>query len=371
MSALPRIVIVSVTAALLGACSSIDLLPEQKTDYQQARSAPTLELPPDLTISDAESQADASAAASGSASYSDYSSGAGTQASAPRAVMPEQPGIELKRDAQTRWLAIDAAPDAVWNRMRDFWIQNGFLIKREDPRIGILETDWAENRADIPQDPIRNVLKKAFDWAYSAPTRDQFRVRLEAGSDGVSTELYLSHRGVVEVVQGESTRWQARPADPELEAEMLRRLMVFFGTREDEAGRQIAEATPAAPQARMVQGADGRSEIILGASDEQAWRRVGVALDRVGLLVEDRDRAQGIYQVRYSDPLKAQEEKGILSSLAFWEDDAPARDQDQFRIKLAPQQGDGVHITVLRADGTAEDTETGKRILTLLHEQLR
>ncbi len=369
MSALPRIVFVFVSVALLGACGSVSLLPEGKTDYQQARSTPSLELPPDLTLSDAESQADASAAASGSARYSDYSTGTGVESSAPRAVLPEQPGLELKREGQTRWLAIEAAPDAVWNRMRDFWIQNGFLIKREDPRIGILETDWAENRADIPQDPIRNVLKKAFDWAYSAPTRDQFRVRLEPGAGGETTELYLSHRGVIEVVQGESTRWQARPADPELETEMLRRLMVFFGTREEAATRQSAEATPPAAQARMIQGADGRSELILDAAEEQAWRRVGVALDRVGLLVEDRDRAQGFYQVRYSDPLKAQEEKGILSSLAFWKDDAPAKDQDQFRIKLAAQ-GDGVHVTVLRADGTAEDSETGKRILTLLHEQL-
>ncbi len=165
-------------------------------------------------------------------------------------MLPAQNEIHVERDGDKRWLVIQSDSAAVWNKMREFWLQNGFLIKREDPRIGILETDWAENRADIPMDPVRKVLSKALDSLYSSPTRDMFRVRLEAGAKPGTTELFLTHRGMQEVFDDKTTIWQPRPSDPELESEMLNRLMVYMGVQEQQAKQALQSAeAPAAARA--------------------------------------------------------------------------------------------------------------------------
>src|SRR6185369_154093 len=123
------------------------------------------------------------------------------------------------------------SPDKVWPVVREFWIEKGFTIQRENPEAGIMETDWAEDRAKIPQDLLRRTIGRVFDGLYSTPTRDKFRTRLEKNADG-STEVYVSHRGMEEVYTSsadERTIWQPRPANPELEAEFLQLLALKFG----------------------------------------------------------------------------------------------------------------------------------------------
>ena len=167
--------------------------------------------------------------------------------------------------------------------------RTAFLIKREDPRIGILETDWAENRADIPMDPVRKVLSKALDSLYSSPTRDMFRVRLEAGAEPGTTELFLTHRGMQEVFDDKTTVWQPRPADPELESEMLNRLMVYMGVQEQQAKQALQSAEAPAARAQFGMRATPMARRLLNVEEDvsRAWRRAGLALDRVGFSVED------------------------------------------------------------------------------------
>ena len=52
----------------------------------------------------------------------------------------------------------------------------------------------------------------------------------------------------------------------------------------------------------MTKGEEGNGVLTLDEPFDRAWRRVGLALDRVGFTVEDRDRAKGLYYVRYVDP---------------------------------------------------------------------
>jgi outer membrane protein assembly factor BamC len=171
------------------------------------------------------------------------------------------------------------------------------VIKLELPDAGVMETDWAENRAKIEQDFIRNLLGKVIDSVYSTAERDKFRTRLEPGSTPGTTDIFISHRGMYEIYVTEGkdqTKWQPRPADPELEAEMLRRLMIRLGSDEKRATEavQAAQEKPverATADARCRRG--GTLEV--EESFDRAWRRVGLALDRVGFTVEDRDRSQG------------------------------------------------------------------------------
>jgi outer membrane protein assembly factor BamC len=239
-----------------------------------------------------------------------------------------------------------------------------------------METDWAENRAKLPQDAIRGTIGKVFDSLYSTSERDKFRTRLEKGAEPGTVEIYVSHRGMYEVYTSEGrseTRWQPRPADPELEAEMLRRLMVRLGAEEFQAKSMVASEAKQ-ERAKLSRSGDGAGAVLLEESFDRAWRRVGLALDRVGFTVEDRDRAQGLYFVRYVDPdvdgKSKNQDKGFLSKLAFWKDSGDKPVQAQYRIYLRAD-GDATRVEVLTREGGVDRSETSKRILGLLHEQLK
>jgi len=387
MNAVVRIVVVSIALAWMSGCETInnvkkEFLPdEKKTDYREASEAPTLEVPPDLTSSSIDDGLVVPdiAPATGTARLSDYSrERVNTQTIRTSAVLPKQDNVRVMRDKNTRWLVIQGSPQQVWPRMREFWLQSGLLIKREDPRIGILETDWAENRADIPQDFITRSISKLFDSIYSAATRDKYRVRLEQGNEAGTTELYLTHRGAEEVIDqstGSSTIWKPRPADPELEVEMLRRMMVFFGVEEEKARNQFASTQNRIERAVLTQGVSGAASLTVKDDFARAWRRTGLALDRVGVTVEDRDRSRGLYYVRYIDPLKdsnAKKEKGLLDKLTFniFSGDDDVQDKSTYLVRLQ-EQDQQTQVVVLNDKGESEKSGTALRILTLLHEQLK
>jgi outer membrane protein assembly factor BamC len=351
-----------------------------KIDYKSAGKLPPLEVPPDLTqpsVDDRYAVPDISP--SGVATYSAYarerSAGPQQAGLAPKAVADT---AHIERAGTQRWLVVQAPPSQAWGVARDFWQENGFIIIDENQETGVMETDWAENRAKIPGDPIRNFFGKALDVLYSTGERDKFRTRFERGADGQSTEIYISHRGMVEVAEGvdtatgdaQRTIWQPRPSDPELEAEMLTRLMMRFGVEESRARSQIASPR-GSERAKLVKEQGGTGMLVVNDPFDRAWRRIGLALDRVGFTVEDRDRVQGVYFVRYLDPsLEAKpEKKGILSNLAFWSSDKKPEPQ-QYRI-LVTEAAEKSEVTVLNTKGSKETGEVGGRILTLLYEQLR
>jgi outer membrane protein assembly factor BamC len=365
---LSRAVLLPVVAVLLlPACGTVDNVApgRSKVDYKKSEVTKSLEVPPDLstnTINDAPASLDA-------ATYSEY--GGNNRDVRDSAVLPAQTNMRVERDGDQQWLVVRGTPAQVWPRVKEFWLQEGFLIRMEDPRVGIIETGWAENRADIPQGPIRNILGKVLDSVYSSATRDQFRVRLENGTQPDTTEVYLTHRGMQEVIQGGpvdgTAVWEPRATDPELEAEMLKRLMVYMGVEEQKAQTMLAKQSEQKDRAQLVSDAGG-TMLLVYEDFSRAWRRTGIALDRVGFAVEDRNRSEGTYYVRYSDPL-AGEEKGMLSKLAFWSSDDPAAAR-QYQIKLLAS-GATTQVVVDDAQGTRDTTATGKRILTLLEEQLR
>lgn len=355
---------------LLSACSVMDkTVPgRKKVDYKKSETIQSLEVPPDLssnTINDAPGSLDAAGT-----TYSEF--GATLPEGGGSTVLPDQGNMHVERDGNQQWLVVQGAPAQVWPNVKEFWLEEGFLIKMEDPRVGILETGWSENRADIPDGVIRGLIGKVVDSVYSSATRDQYRVRLERGIEAGTTEVFLTHRGVEEVVQGGmedgNTVWQPRPTDPELEAEMLKRLMVYLGVEEQKAQAMVARESGPKVRAQMVTN-DSGSLLLVNEDFSRAWRRTGVALDRVGFAVEDRNRSEGTYFVVYNDPLADQNSDGVLSKLAFWSSDDEAGGA-RYRIVLQAN-GPVTHIIVNGADGDRDRSSTAKRILALLEEQLR
>ncbi len=356
----------------LGACSSFEI-PTKKVDYKSSTKLPPLEIPPDLNRPGTDDRFVVPDAPKGSATFSDYDKGRGGRpqiSSGQQTVLPNIGEVRVERAGTQRWLVVPGAPDRLWPVVKEFWQETGFVVNVEVPEAGVMETDWSENRAKIPETGLRGLVGKALNSLYSTSERDKFRTRLEPGAQPGTTEIYVSHRGMEEVyiTEGQDQlRWQPRKADPDLEAEMLRRLMVRFGADNERAKVQIASAK-VEPQARLGGGA-----LALNDQFDRAWRRVGLALDRIGFTVEDRDRSKGLYFVRYIDPntdVKTTEEKGWLSRLKFWSSSPKVQSKEQYRIQV---QGDsaGAEVRVLDKEGAREQSETANRILTLLYDQLK
>jgi outer membrane protein assembly factor BamC len=366
---------------VLAGCGG-NILPEsKKIEYKSAGKLPPLEIPPDLTQQSRDERyvvPDVSSS-KGSATYSAYSSERSGQARTTTAqdLLPQVDKMRIERSGTQRWLVVGGAPDKLWPGVKEFWQELGFLVNVEVPEAGIMETDWAENRAKIPQDAIRSTIGKVFDSLYSTAERDKFRTRLEKGAEPGTVEIYISHRGMYEIYTNEGrsdTKWQPRPADPELEAEMLRRLMVRLGVEESRAKTMVA-AEQRQDRAKLSRATDGAGALLLEEAFDRAWRRVGLALDRVGFTVEDRDRSQGLYFVRYVDPdidgKKKDDDKGFLSKLMFWKGGAADKPtQAQYRIQVKTV-GETTTVQVLTREGGIDRSDTSRRILGLLHEQLK
>lgn len=363
---------------ILAACSSIGL-ESKKIDYKSASSikVPTLEIPPDLTSPARDDRyAVPDAVGKGTATFSAYAEERSPQARAqqPSDVLPQVDKAHIERAGNQRWLTVAGTPDKLWGQVKDFWQETGFLIKIELPEAGVMETDWAENRAKIQEDGLRNLLGKVIDSLYSTAERDKFRTRLEPGAEVGTTDIFISHRGMYEIYVTEGkdqTKWQPREPDPELEAEMLRRLMVRFGTDQKRAAAEIAAVkTKPADRAKLARGNDGAGTLEVQESFDRAWRRIGLSLDRVGFTVEDRDRSKGLYFVRYVDPeFDNKKDDGIMSKLAFWKSAKPDA-QTRYRI-FVKEGGPLTTVQVLSAEGGADQSDTSKKILALLYDQLK
>jgi outer membrane protein assembly factor BamC len=260
--------------------------------------------------------------------------------------------------------------DQLWGPVRDFWQESGFLLAIYQANLGIMETDWAENRAKLPQDFIRQAIGKVLDSLYSTGERDKFRTRMERNAAG-ETEIYISHRGMIEVYsaannQKDQTAWQPRAADPELEAEFLRRLMVKLGTPAEQAKSLVASAVP--QTSSRVATVNNAPVVQINEGFDRAWRRVGLALDRTGFTVEDRDRSQGMYFVRYVEPNPDKKEPGFFAKL--FGGSAPAVPPLKYRIALK-SEGESTTVSVLNATGAPETSANAQRIVQVIAADLK
>jgi len=372
-----RGLIIALAFTSLAGCSSVsDVLEGGSIDYKSAEKAkgPRLEVPPDLTQLQRDDRYAIPEANKGVATASGYSLEQKTRPATGLTVAPQAKGdSRIERDGDQRWLVVARTPGQLWEPIKDFWQDSGFLIKVESLDTGVMETDWAENRAKIPQGFIRDTLGKVFDSLYSTGERDKFRTRLERGPNG-TTEIFISHRGAEEVLTGtarETSVWTARPSDPGLEAEFLSRLMSRLGTEEADARAAVANAPSLPSRSRLLKTANG-SSVQIDEGFDRAWRRVGLALDRVGFTVEDRDRSQGIYFVRYVDQdqdVGNKDSSGFFSKL-FSSSREKNRKAVSYRI-IVEGSGDTSHITVQNNDGQQEISQTADRILDLLNDQLK
>ena len=358
-------------AALLLAAGGCSVLEPDKIDYKSSGRGVSLEVPPDLTQLPGQSRY---AAQSGAVTASGYQAGqVATAAAGTPTAANKVADVQFMRQDGERWLRVDRTPDKLWGSVRDFWLESGFLMAVDQANMGLMETDWAENRAKIPQDFIRNTIGKVFDSLYSTGERDKFRTRLERNANG-GTDIFVTHRGMEEVYSSarrDSTVWQPRARDPELEAEFMRRMMVKLGVSQEQAKAALATAATtqaAAPNARVVAAAGGAPAVQLAEDFDRAWRRVGLALDRTGFTVEDRDRSKGLYFVRYIDPTVEKKEAGFFGRLLGRGSQQLPTSQYQIAVR---SEGQSSVVTVNDRAGAPAASADAQRIVKVLADELK
>jgi len=366
---------IGVLAVGLSACGSFSsMTASDKVDYKKQGEVrgPNLALPPDLITAQADRRY---IVQDGTATMSEYSQAVNKSTQMrTKNVLTGIPGMKIERDGDKRWLVVDKSAATLYPQIKDFWQENGFLLLVDSPSTGIMETDWAENRAKIPQDIVRRTLGRVIDSLYDSGERDKFRTRLEVQKPEV-TEIYISHKGAIEVPLKDtgttiSTSWTIRPSDPELEAIFLTRLMERLGMTQEQAKAQIAGATVVSntPRAKLIE--DGSAtRIEMSQSFDRAWRDVGLALDRSNFTVDDRDRSKGIYYVRYVNPKELGDSRGWFGRNFGKSNDADKKAK-VYRVVVQARGENQIVVLVQDADGKPENTSTGNQLLTTLDRQL-
>ncbi|WP_342119534.1 outer membrane protein assembly factor BamC [Pseudoduganella sp. OTU4001] len=369
------LVVGALMLSLTGCGMVSSVIGDTKVDYKSAKKASTLDVPPDLTQLSKDNRYSLPSNDRGVATATGYQATRGGTAAAPASTnevaSTGNSAVKVERSGNQRWLVVQQTPEALWPQLKSFWEESGFTLAVDNSTAGVMETEWNENRAKIPQDFIRNTLGKVFDGLYSSGERDKYRTRLERNAKG-GTEIYISHRGTQEVATGaqnESTMWTHRNSDPNLEAIFLAKLMTKLGGAADEATAKtsVDNAVVQAQHATIVGEGAGKF-IKTDEGFERTWRRVGLALDRAGFTVEDRDRVQGVYYVRFVND--AADTRGWFSKLFSFGSDKD-KEAQRFNISVRSDSVNSTQVSVWTSKNTPEDTPVGEKILNLLHEQLK
>ncbi|MBT6655684.1 MAG: outer membrane protein assembly factor BamC [Candidatus Thioglobus sp.] len=313
-------------ALSLGGCISLDKkenkqagLGERSINYYSDKTVTSLEIPPDLTKPSSQNAFKLSEYVSvqeDTISFSEKDNAIKEASSILRAPS----NVEVKKAGERRWLVVDKKPDAVWNLSKSFFKSHGFSIKKTNKKIGIMETDYLESHAEIPDQSlgvIRSMLKKALKARYALPIVDKYRIRIEPTDNGNKSEVYLTLTSMVEVITGEggeaeNTIWQSQEKDQDLETEMLYRLMTFLGSDHAIAREKIIAAKEEKNLAvSIADGVGGYAKLVFSLNQYDTWDNVGWALDQLEVDVEDKDVKEGSFYINVART----EDLGIFSRM--------------------------------------------------------
>jgi outer membrane protein assembly factor BamC len=294
-------------------------LGERSIGYYSNKTVTSLEIPPDLTKPSSQNAFRLSEYAENI--HEDIISFSTEDAQKDNKIaLNDKDDIQVKRSGDRRWLIVKKSPEDVWNLSKRFLKQNGFIIKKSNKKIGIMETDFLENHPEIPEGSlgiIRSALRSALKTTYTLPIVDKYRIRIEPTNDGINTEVYLSLTSMEEVLTmagsgDENTIWQSRPKDQALETEMLYKLMMFLGS--DRANAKAKILNIEAKKEIIVQlskGVSGYAKLIFSLNQSETWDNMNWALDQLNIDVEDKDVKEGSFYINVART----EDQGFLTRL--------------------------------------------------------
>ncbi|WP_321942242.1 outer membrane protein assembly factor BamC [Paraburkholderia tropica] len=367
-----RMAVLALALGSLAGCESLnDMFASDRVNYKDTSSAPPLAVPKDLSSAPGDQKyvAPPATVALGGAAQRTVTQQGNAVLGVPSAQDPL--GMHVERDGDRRWLVVDGrTPDDVWPQLQEFWSDNGFTLTTDSPNTGIMTTDWAENRANIPDDWFRRTIGRVIDFAYSSGTRDRFRTLVSRGPDG-QTDILVTHSAMEEMLTGQDktgSKWVERPRDPALEAEFLAKIMQKFGLTDAQSKQLLTDARPSVAAVKVAAGPDGTT-LNLPEAFDTAWLRVGLALDRTNFTVDNRDREKGIYYVRYADSMQELKGDGLFGKLFYNPKKANKNQGPEFQIAVRPN-GSSTQVAVLNESGQVDTSSDAQRIVSALHAQL-
>lgn len=287
--------------------------------------------------------------------------------------------VQMERAGNQRWLHVEGKDKVeMWALVRSFWQESGFNIENEEPKAGLLETEWAENRAKLPNQGVRKLFEKVgLGGVYTTGERDKFHVRMEASKQG-GYDIFFSHKGLEEVYDSktkDTTKWQPRPNDPNLEAAFLSRFMQYLGADEQTATQQVA-ATSDQKKGTEFAKLESNHVLVYGNLTRNV-NRVGLALDRVGLTVQNFVDERNMFVVRpvpsESETLKAANQKtGWLDKWRGKSQTETAQPEEAAQMFVALEDvSGGQRIYLLDQFGKAYQGKDVGKLLNQLYLELR
>ena len=364
-----RVVLIFSLLMGLTACSNTSEWKGVYTPESKEKISYQLDVPPDLSEPDV-SEGLTLPNISGGSTYSAYKTGSNTGYKGDIVTPANPKGAKVIRDGANQWLEINSSAEELWPQLKVFFTKVGFEIKREDKRLGIIDTNWLENRIDLPTNWFTRLIKKLD----SSGLRDKYRARLEKTNKPNVTLVFITHQGLKEVGEdytGEEiahTLWQPRQSDPELEAEMYQRFLIFRDVSKDQAISLVDTTTAVTNKRTKFVEKEGNTLLQVNEGFARTWRRVGIALDRIGLLVDDRDRSDGLYYLRITEDFrdKAKEDDGWLASLFS---SKKVKLRDRYLLSVS-NEGETTFVGINETTGAKADADFVKQLLTDLQNYL-
>jgi outer membrane protein assembly factor BamC len=307
-----RLTVVVLQVALLAACKGGDFR------YQDSTLGPPLELPPDLAGSQIESKFELPATLSGD------------DANAARDKIPvlaKVDSIKLESNGDMYWLRVAEPVENLYQLVKNFWVSEGYRLDVDEPVIGLMQTEWIY-KEEGGKEKSSSWIEGLFTTEDLSASQDQYRARIERDETGNLNRVYIAHRGTeykhVLTTDGarederSDNKWVFRPREPELEIEMLSRLMIYLGLQDDEVEQQGANIKLFKPRAIMDIDADeGSPFLIINDIYQIAWNRVFHQLERMNFEIVSFEfksglSGEGVIYIK-APTLEVTEEGGFFS----------------------------------------------------------
>ena len=284
-------------------------------------------------------------------------------------------GYKVEKDEHRRWLSVPKPPEQVWPLIVSFWQDLGFTLMKNDAIRRRAGDQLGREPRQAAAGHHPQVARFVARLGCIPPARWTSTARAWSARP-TGSEIFVTHKGMTRCYtnpQKDFTGGSRGPADPEMRTEILSKLLVKLGASETIARNAVENPVSAAPKKDRARVLTDKPAATLEVDDnlDRAWRRVGIALDRSGFTVEDRDRAAGLYFVRYVDPKTAGQDAttGFFAKLFGGSSDTSGAAL-KYQVSLK-SEGSKTIVSVLNSQGTPDAGENSQRIATLLADELK
>jgi len=341
-----------------------------RINYYSDKSVTSLEVPPDLTTPSFENSFRLNEYVKDyDPSFVDLG-GKEERSDKSEIIRPELTEIKVKKSGSRRWLEVDKKPDLVWNLSKQFLKDMGFVVKKSNKKIGFMETDYLENKPEIPDKSlglIRSMFSTIGNVSYTLPSIDKYSIRIEPLNSGEKSEVHLSISSMKEVatlVAGdESTLWQSKERDVALENEMLYELMLYLGGDASKAREKIVNAKEEGKVfVELLDGVNGYAKLSFRLNLVDTWDNVSWAISNLNIELEDKDLKEKTFYLNVAND----EEKGIFTKIFG---DVAIRKQYQLQLKSIGNNLTEVYFNDISEVNDKSTKKFSYQLLGKIHKQ--